>query len=126
MSNVYYISPIIILKGKKRTILLLISRTNFPQQYFYNGMENNMLKLSNYLDLIKKQLYEGISLKVYRVVHQIILPLAIQMKKIINKIHIQNVIHKAINSSHFLWNPNPSQIKVIDYGLSNLFSHNNK
>jgi len=50
------------------------------------------------------------------------LPLAIQLTEIVGEIHRQNVIHKDINPTNLLWNPDTHEIKVIDFGISSLLS----
>jgi predicted ATPase/signal transduction histidine kinase len=46
------------------------------------------------------------------------LRIALSLVDIIDELHRQNVIHKDINPSNILWNPNTQQIKLIDFGIS--------
>jgi serine/threonine protein kinase len=48
--------------------------------------------------------------------------LAIRLATVVNDIHHQNVIHKDINPSNIIWNPNTHQIKIIDFGISSVLS----
>jgi len=53
------------------------------------------------------------------------LRLASQVAEIVGKIHRQNVIHKDINPSNLIWNPDTTQIKLIDFGISTVLSREN-
>ncbi|MBD2199632.1 MULTISPECIES: AAA family ATPase [Calothrix] len=53
------------------------------------------------------------------------LNLAIQITDILGKIHRKNVIHKDINPSNIVFNPQTGQLKIIDFGLSTLLSQEN-
>jgi predicted ATPase/signal transduction histidine kinase/tRNA A-37 threonylcarbamoyl transferase component Bud32 len=48
--------------------------------------------------------------------------LAIQITEILGEIHHQQVIHKDINPSNIVWNPDTGQLKIIDFGLSTILS----
>ena len=47
-----------------------------------------------------------------------LLTLAIRITDILEKIHRQNIIHKDINPSNIVWNPNNGILKIIDFGIS--------
>jgi len=47
-----------------------------------------------------------------------LLTLAIQTTEILGHIHRQNIIHKDINPSNLVWNPNSEILKIIDFGIS--------
>jgi predicted ATPase/class 3 adenylate cyclase/GAF domain-containing protein/tRNA A-37 threonylcarbamoyl transferase component Bud32 len=47
-----------------------------------------------------------------------LLTFAIQATEILGQIHEQNVIHKDINPSNLIWNPNSKVLKIIDFGIS--------
>ncbi|TAF11059.1 MAG: response regulator [Nostocales cyanobacterium] len=53
------------------------------------------------------------------------LHLAIQIVDALGKIHQQKIIHKDINSSNIVLNPQTGQLKIIDFGLSTLLSQEN-
>ena len=46
------------------------------------------------------------------------LHLAIQITDALGKVHQKNVIHKDINPSNIVLNPQTGQLKIIDFGLS--------
>lgn len=46
------------------------------------------------------------------------LQLAIKMTDSIGEIHRKNVIHKDINPSNIIWNPETNQVKLVDFGIS--------
>lgn len=50
------------------------------------------------------------------------LHLAIEITKALGKVHEKNVIHKDLNSSNIVWNPQTKQLKIIDFGLSTILS----
>ncbi|UBF28833.1 AAA family ATPase [Kovacikia minuta CCNUW1] len=53
------------------------------------------------------------------------LPLAIDLSKIIGRIHAANVIHKDINPGNIVLNPNTGVVKIIDFGIATQFSRTN-
>jgi serine/threonine protein kinase len=50
------------------------------------------------------------------------LHLAIQITDALGKVHQKNVIHKHINPSNIVLNPQTGQFKIIDFGLSAILS----
>ncbi|MBE9129492.1 MULTISPECIES: AAA family ATPase [unclassified Coleofasciculus] len=46
------------------------------------------------------------------------LNLAIKIAEILSQIHAANIIHKGINPSNIIFNPETEQIKIIDFGIS--------
>ncbi|MBI3756484.1 MAG: AAA family ATPase [Deltaproteobacteria bacterium] len=46
------------------------------------------------------------------------LPLSLQMADILGRVHQQHVIHKDVNPSNVVWNPQTGQVKLIDFGIS--------
>jgi len=54
-----------------------------------------------------------------------ILAIAAQVADILSEIHGANVIHKDINPSNIVFNPRTSQVKIIDFGISNILSREN-
>ncbi len=53
------------------------------------------------------------------------LTLAIRITEIVCEIHTANVIHKDINPSNIVWNPSANQLKIIDFGISTVLTHEN-
>jgi len=53
------------------------------------------------------------------------LPLAIDVAKILGRIHTANVIHKDINPGNIVLNPSTGVIKIIDFGISTQFNRTN-
>ena len=53
------------------------------------------------------------------------LPLAIQVAEILGQIHSSNIIHKDINPSNIVFNPQTRQIKIIDLGISTQLTREN-
>ena len=54
-----------------------------------------------------------------------ILEIATQVAGILSEIHGANVIHKDINPSNIIFNPRTSQVKIIDFSISNILSREN-
>ncbi len=53
------------------------------------------------------------------------LTLAIQIVDILGEIHKQNIMHKDINPSNIVFNPETQQIKIIDFGISTVLCREN-
>ncbi|MEY3867096.1 MAG: hypothetical protein RLZZ338_987 [Cyanobacteriota bacterium] len=53
------------------------------------------------------------------------LNIAIQIAEILGQIHSQNIIHKDINPSNIIFNPNTGKIQIIDFGISSQLSREN-
>ena len=53
------------------------------------------------------------------------LRLAIKITKILGQIHAANVIHKDINPSNIVLNPQTRKVKIIDFGLSTVLTREN-
>ncbi len=53
------------------------------------------------------------------------LSIAIKTTDILGKIHSSNVIHKDINPSNIIFNPETKQVKIIDFGISTQLSREN-
>ena len=54
------------------------------------------------------------------------LPVAITLVDILGKVHQKQIIHKDINPSNIVWNPETGQIKLIDFGLSTTLEREKK
>ncbi len=55
----------------------------------------------------------------------IFLDVAIALTDTLGKIHAANVIHKDINPSNIVFNPNTGVIKIIDFGIATRFNRTN-
>ncbi|HEY9831217.1 MAG TPA: AAA family ATPase [Stenomitos sp.] len=53
------------------------------------------------------------------------LPLAINLSKILGRIHSANIIHKDINPANIVLNLNTNVVKIIDFGIATQFSRTN-
>lgn len=51
--------------------------------------------------------------------------IAIPMVRAIDAVHKNNVIHKDINPSNFIFNPNTKELRLIDFGISTTFTREN-
>ncbi len=73
--------------------------------------------------------FGGESLKILRDSRPFTLPeflhIAIQIANALDKVHQNNVIHKDINPSNIVLNPQTGQLKIIDFGLSTLLPQEN-
>jgi PAS domain S-box-containing protein len=53
------------------------------------------------------------------------LHLAIQITDSLGNIHAANIIHKDINPSNIVFNPETKQLKIIDFGIATRLTHSN-
>ncbi|PCK02947.1 MAG: hypothetical protein COA42_21615 [Alteromonadaceae bacterium] len=53
------------------------------------------------------------------------LSLAIRLTDIIEQVHQHNIMHKNINPSNIIWNPQNGRIKLIDFGIATALSREN-
>ena len=53
------------------------------------------------------------------------LPLGIRLADILGQIHQLNIMHKDINPSNIVWNPEADQVKIIDFGIATELSREN-
>ncbi len=53
------------------------------------------------------------------------LPIAIQTTETLAHLHAANIIHKDINPSNIIYNPELKQVKIIDFGISTRFAQEN-
>lgn len=51
--------------------------------------------------------------------------IAIPMVKAIDAVHKNNIIHKDINPSNFIFNPATTELRLIDFGISTTFTREN-
>jgi len=53
------------------------------------------------------------------------LPLSIRLADILGQVHQLRIIHKDINPSNIVWNPEADQVKIIDFGIATELSREN-
>jgi PAS domain S-box-containing protein len=53
------------------------------------------------------------------------LEIAIKITTVLGEIHAANIIHKDINPSNIIYNPQTQQLKIIDFGISTRLSREN-
>jgi serine/threonine protein kinase/signal transduction histidine kinase len=54
-----------------------------------------------------------------------ILQISIEITKALGEIHAANVIHRDINPSNIIFNPETGQVKIIDFGIATIFNSYN-
>lgn len=54
-----------------------------------------------------------------------LLPLAIRVADIVGEVHQQHVIHKDVNPSNIVWNPQTGRLKLIDFCIATRLSREN-
>jgi serine/threonine protein kinase len=54
------------------------------------------------------------------------LTIAIKIAESLGAIHAANIIHKDINPSNLVYNPESGQLKIIDFGISTVLSRENR
>ena len=54
-----------------------------------------------------------------------VLSLAIKIAEVLGELHAINIIHRDINPSNIVFNPETDQLKLIDFGLSTVLSREN-
>ncbi|MEG4986989.1 AAA family ATPase [Microcoleus sp. BR0-C5] len=134
-----------ILKSNQQPVILKLLKEDYPtpaELYRYQ-QEYEITRLLNLEETIKAyelrkydntQLmlledFGGESLKILLDGRPLALPeflhLAIQITDALGKVHQKNVIHKDINPSNIVLNPQTGQLKIIDFGLSTILSQEN-
>jgi PAS domain S-box-containing protein len=53
------------------------------------------------------------------------LDIAIKIAEILSQLHDANIIHKDLNPSNIVFNPTTGQLKIIDFGISTVFTREN-
>lgn len=85
-------------------------------------------KYQNTLALVLED-FGGVSLNLWidnrKLTLKEFLKLAIEITKSLGAIHTANVIHKDINPSNIVFNPETGQLKIVDFGISTLVSKKN-
>jgi len=73
--------------------------------------------------------FGGVSLKnwiaEYQVTLEEVLAVAVKIAEGLAGVHAANIIHKDINSSNIVYNPETGQLKIIDFGISTVLSREN-
>src|SRR5919202_785270 len=134
-----------ILKSNQQPLILKLLKEDYPtpaELYRYQ-QEYEITRSLNLEETIKAyelRKYEntqvmlledfgGESLKILLDDRRFALPeflhLAIQITDALGKVHQKNVIHKDINPSNIVLNPQTGQLKIIDFGLSTILSQEN-
>jgi PAS domain S-box-containing protein len=134
-----------ILKSNQQPLILKLLKEDYPtpaELYRYQ-QEYEITRRLNLEETIKAyelRKYEntqvmlledfgGESLKILLDDRPLALPeflhLAIQITDALGKVHQKNVIHKDINPSNIVLNPQTGQLKIIDFGLSTILSQEN-
>ena len=134
-----------ILKSNQQPLILKLLKEDYPtpaELYRYQ-QEYEITRLLNLEETIKAyelrkydntQLmlledFGGESLKILLDSRPLRLPeflhLAIQITDALGKVHQKKVIHKDINPSNIVLNPQTGQIKIIDFGLSTILCQEN-
>ncbi|MEG5037570.1 MULTISPECIES: AAA family ATPase [unclassified Microcoleus] len=134
-----------ILKSNQQPLILKLLKEDYPtpaELYRYQ-QEYEITRRLNLEETIKAyelRKYEntqvmlledfgGESLKILLDGRPLALPeflhLAIQITDALGKVHQKNVIHKDINPSNIVLNPQTGQLKIIDFGLSTILSQEN-
>jgi predicted ATPase/signal transduction histidine kinase/tRNA A-37 threonylcarbamoyl transferase component Bud32 len=134
------------LREDNQPIILKMLKTNYPTvdelaryQQEYNILHeltqfNDVIKVYNlekYQNILILSLedFGGQSLKQWLTERSFSveesLQLAIQAANILVQIHQNNIIHKDINPSNFIWNATTRQLKLIDFGISSRLRREN-
>ena len=91
------------------------------QSYNLHSYKNTLAILLE--DFGAKSLKDILQFQTFSIVD--FLTITIEICEILGQIHINNVIHKDINPSNIVCNLETRQIKIIDFGISTLFSREN-
>ena len=150
LSTIYESTNAIIYRGLRsednQAVVLKILKTDYPTieelaryQQEYNILHDlsqldgviklyNLEKYQNTLILCLED-FGGQSLKQWLTKRSFSieesLQLAIQAANILVQIHQNNIIHKDINPSNFIWNATTRQLKLIDFGISSRLRREN-
>ncbi|MDE5072958.1 MAG: serine/threonine-protein kinase, partial [Trichodesmium sp. St5_bin8] len=124
----------IILKFLKENYPTLSELTRYKQEYEITRSLNNLEQIIIVYDLhrynnslvILLEDFGGQSLKLLLPQTQFtleeFLTIAIQITESLAVIHNNNIIHKDINPSNIIYNPQTGQLKIIDFGISTRLS----
>ncbi|MEG4493619.1 AAA family ATPase [Microcoleus sp. D3_18_C4] len=107
--------------------------TRYKQEYEINRSLNidgvaKVYSLENYQNTLVMSLedFGGSSLSILITEHKFsllqFLEMAVNITAILGEIHATNIIHKDINPSNIVLNPETGQVKIIDFGLSTVLT----
>ncbi len=115
-------APELVTRTKKEYQIIL--QVNSP----YSIQAYSIEKEGNQFGIIQEDI-EGISLKEYVDGGKLGLAefykIAILMVNAIGDVHKNNIIHKDVNPSNFIYNSKAENLKIIDFGISTTFSKEN-
>ncbi len=126
----------VILKVLKEDYPTPSALTRYKQEYEItrsleiNGVIEvyNLVPYKNTLAIVLED-FGGISLDILMGVKEFSLSefllIAVQIVETLSEIHAANVIHKDINLSNIVYNPETRQLKIIDFGISTTFTREN-
>ncbi len=129
----------------KRTVILKVLKPNYPTPAESNRYKQEYeilrsLKLDGVIKADRLQKYQntllicledfgGESLEILAQTQNFtiveVLSLAMQIAKTLGEIHATNIIHKDINPSNIIFNRSTGQLKIIDFGISSIFTSEN-
>ncbi|MDF5715367.1 MAG: serine/threonine-protein kinase PknK, partial [Rhizonema sp. NSF051] len=127
----------IILKILKQTYPIPSELTRYKQEYEITRSLNangiikayDLKRYENSLVMFLED-FGATSLKLLMSEHQFtleeFLTIAIKMTESLGAIHSANIIHKDINPSNIVYNPETGQLKIIDFGISTRLSWENQ
>lgn len=124
-------------KENKTKVILKVLKSDFPTPSLVAKLRNEFSILSQFDSPFITKVYEltkqdnrqgivmedidGISLKEYRKTKftlEEFFKIAILMTKAVEETHRKNIIHKDINPSNFIYNPQTENLKLIDFEIS--------
>ena len=123
----------VIIKTLKNKFPSLAESLGFQQEYsiLQNAGSHGIVRayametIQN-VSMIIMEDFGGISLDKSPHIEKLSLPelltLFIRIPGILDEIHHQSIVHKDINSTNIVWNPDTGQVKVIDFGISSKIS----
>ena len=126
----------IILKLLKGSYPSITELSRYKQEYEITRSLNNdgiikaydLQRYENSLVMILED-FGGESLKFlmpkYKLTLEEFLTIAIQATESLAVIHVNNIIHKDINPSNIIYNPDTKQLKIIDFGISSRLQREN-
>jgi serine/threonine protein kinase len=126
----------IILKVLKQDYPTSAELTRYKQEYEITCSLNlegvikvyDLQRYQNSLVMLLED-FGGESLKLWMAERQLkledFLTLAIKIADSLGGIHAANIIHKDINPSNIVYNPETGQLKIIDFGISTVLSREN-
>ncbi len=119
----------VIIKTLKNKFPSLSENLSFQQEYSilqnagsYGIVRAHAMETLQNVTMIVMEDFGGISLDRAPEVKKLKLPelltLFIRIAEILDEMHQQSIVHKDINPSNIVWNPDTGQTKIIDFGIS--------